>query len=56
VTVAVRTLDAGAFEDLARLFEGHGNPAYRWCMLWWVPTSTYRATDAAGRRDLSSSG
>jgi hypothetical protein len=56
VTIAVRTLDARAFEDLERLVEGHGNPAYRCCMLWRVPTSTYRATDAAGRRDPSPAG
>jgi GNAT superfamily N-acetyltransferase len=33
-----------------RLFEHHGNPGYCWCMLWRLPTNTYRQLDSAGRK------
>ncbi len=50
--VRIRRVDRSGFDDLARLFEGHGNPGYCWCMLWRVPTAAYRGTDSAGRRGM----
>lgn len=50
--LAIHPVAPGRLPDLVRLFQGHGNPAYCWCMLWRVPTKVYRGTDAAGRRAL----
>ena len=37
--------------DVVRLFEGHGNPGYCWCMRWRARASTFQKLGREGRKD-----
>lgn len=39
------------WDDLVRLFEGHGNPGYCWCMRWRLSSGEFRKLDSAGRKE-----
>lgn len=43
-------INADRWNDLKHLFEGHGNPANCWCMLWRMSSNEYRKLDSTGRR------
>lgn len=36
--------------DLVQLFEGHGNPAYCWCMTWRISNTEFRGLRSGGRK------
>ena len=38
------------WDDLVRLFAGHGNPGYCWCMSWRLSSTEFRKLDSAGRQ------
>ncbi len=37
--------------DLVKLFEGHGNPGYCWCMTWRLSSTEFRRLSSASRKD-----
>lgn len=45
-------LTSDRWDDLVRLFEGHGNPGYCWCTLWRLSSARYRGLESAHRREV----
>ncbi len=39
------------WDDLARFFQGHGNPNYCWCMTWRVSSREFRDLESGGRQE-----
>lgn len=44
-------VDQDRWPDLVRLFEGHGNPGYCWCMRWRAPSATFNNLKREGRKE-----
>jgi GNAT superfamily N-acetyltransferase len=48
--IVIRPVTAENWDDLARFFQGHGNPNYCWCMTWRVSSREFRGLASSGRQ------